>query len=152
MSTMTLLGRIGRDVELRYTPGGDAICNIAVAYNYGRKGQDGKKPSQWVDATLFGKRAEALVSHLVKGQQVALWMDDVHVRTYQKNDGTECHSLSGTVQKIEFAGSAPQQQQQQPAQQRTAAPQQSGQTPGQRARQPAPPPAAFDDFDDDIPF
>lgn len=149
MSTMTLLGRIGRDAELRYTAGGDAICNIAVAYNYGRKGQDGKKPSQWVDATLFGKRAESLISYLVKGQQVAIWLDDVHVRTYQKNDGTEGHSLSGTVQKIEFAGSAPQQQQPAPAPQQR--PQQSGQTPGQRSRQEQAP-AAFDDFDDDIPF
>ena len=45
-------GRIGRDAELRYTPNGDAVCNIPVAVDYGRKGQDGKRPTQWYDVTL----------------------------------------------------------------------------------------------------
>lgn len=143
MSTMTLLGRIGRDAELRSTPNGDSVINLAVAYNYGRKGQDGRKPSQWIDATLWGKRAEAMAPYLVKGQQVYLVLTDVHVRTFDKSDGTQGAVLTGTVQCVEFAGGAPQQQQQQqPPRQ-----QQQRQAPRQQA---AP---AGDDFEDDsIPF
>lgn len=118
MSTLTLIGRLGRDSELRYTADGKPLCNLAVAYNYGRKGQDGKRPSQWVDATLFGKHAEAIINYLVKGQQVYLVLDDVHVRTYQKSDGSEGNSISGTVSKIELAGSAPQSQAQRHAPQK----------------------------------
>lgn len=135
MSTMTFVGRLGRDAELKYTPNGDAVINLAVAYNYGRKGQDGKKPSQWVDAALFGKRAEAMSQYLVKGTQLFLVLDDVHVRTYTKSDGVAGFALSGTVQKIDFVGSAPQQSA--PAQQQRAQ---------QPPKQSAPP--ALDQFDD----
>ncbi len=137
MSNMSFVGRIGRDTELRFTPNGDPVCNIAVAYNYGRKGQDGKKPSQWVDAAIFGKRAEALTPYLVKGQQVFIVLNDAHIRTYQKNDGTQGFSLSGSVSDIQLVGNAPQQ---------AAAP-----APAPRqARSPAPQ-MADDDFDD-LPF
>ena len=64
------LGRIGRDVELRYTPSGDAVCNIALAVDYGRKGQDGKRPTQWYEVSLWGKRAEALQPYLLKGGMI----------------------------------------------------------------------------------
>lgn len=119
MSTMTFVGRLGRDAELKYTPNGDAVINLALAYNYGRKGQDGKKPSQWVDSSLFGKRAEAMAQYLVKGQQLFVVLDDVHVRTYTKSDGVQGFALSGTVQKVEFVGSQPQQSP--PTQQRAPA-------------------------------
>lgn len=135
MSTMTFVGRLGRDAELKYTPNGDAVINLAVAYNYGRKGQDGKKPSQWVDAALFCKRAEALAQYLVKGTQLFLVLDDVHVNQFTKSDGTPSASLKGTVQKIDFVGSAPQQS--------APVPQPSRQQP---PKQSAPP--ALDQFDD----
>ena len=139
MSTMTFVARLGRDAELKYTPNGDAVCNLALAYNYGRKGPDGKKPSQWVDASLFGKRAEAMAQYLVKGQQVFVVLDDVHVRTYTKADGVQGFALSGSIQKIDFVGGSPHQAS--PAKQHRETPQ----------RQSAPP---LDDngFDTFIPF
>jgi single-strand DNA-binding protein len=142
VSTMTFVGRLGRDAELKYTPNGDAVINLAVAYNYGRKAQDGRKPSQWVDASLFGKRAEALAQYLVKGSQLFLMLDDVHVRTYSKQDGTQGFALTGSVQKIEFVGSALQQH---PARAPDPAP-------APRPQQAPHQPPAFDDFDTDIPF
>ena len=64
-------GRVGRDVELRYTPSGVAVAAIALAYEYGRKDQQtGKRPTQWVEVTMWGKTAEALSQYLIKGKQV----------------------------------------------------------------------------------
>lgn len=151
MPQLTDIGRIGRDAEVRFTPGGDAVVNLALACEYGRKGQDGKRPTQWVDATLWGKQAEAMAPYLLKGQQVYFTMDDAHVETYPKTGGGEGVKLTGKIIIIKFAGAstgssanAPQQQQQQ--QQR---PQQQRPAPQQQAPQPAP---DFDSFDDDIPF
>lgn len=141
MSTMTFVGRLGRDAELRYAPNGDAVTNLALAYNYGRKDQGGKKPSQWVDCALYGKRAEALAQYLTKGQQVFVVIDDVHVRTYNKQDGTQGFALTGSVQKIEFVGSAPQQAA--PAQQPAR---------HQPPKQSTPPQGDPNGFIDDIPF
>jgi len=149
MPTLTDIGRIGRDAELRYTPNGDAVCNLAIACEYGRKGQDGKRPTQWVDATLWGKQAEAMAPYLVKGQQLHFTIDDAHVETYTKADHSQGVKLTGRVIIIKFAGSPPQQAQgNQQQQQRAPQQQQSRQQAPQQRQQAAPP----DSFDDDIPF
>jgi single-strand DNA-binding protein len=146
MPQLTDIGRIGRDTEVRFTPGGDAVANLAIACEYGRKGQDGKRPTQWVDARLWGKQAEAMAPYLVKGQQVHFTIDDAHVEIYKKSDGTDGVKLTGKVIIIKFAGSPPDAQQQA---QRQAA--QQRQAPQQRPAQTKPVQDA-DNFDDDIPF
>jgi single-strand DNA-binding protein len=148
MPTLTDVGRIGRDAELRYTPDSTAVINLAIACEYGRKGTDNKKPTQWVDATLWGKQAEALAPYLVKGQQVHFTIDDAHVETFTKTAGGEGFKLTGRIIVIKFAGpppqaeSAPQSQQRQQPRQQKSAPQQNQQgTSG----------PDYDNFDD-IPF
>jgi len=152
MPTLTDIGRLGRDAELRYTPNGDAVCNLALACEYGRKGQDGKRPTQWIDATLWGKQAEAMAPYLLKGQQLHFTIDDAHVETYSKGDGSQGIKLTGRVITIKFAGTPPAQQQPAPQQQRT-----QQQAPRTQQSRPAPQAATqpahdFDSFDDDIPF
>lgn len=134
-------GRIGRDAELRYTPSGDAVCNIPVAVDYGRKGQDGKKPTQWYEIALWGKQAEGLAPYLLKGKQVFFTGSDLHIEEFRKGDGSQGVKLVCRASEIKFAsdgqGQQAQPQRQQPPAQRPAA-------------QPQQPPA--DAFDDDIPF
>jgi len=152
---LTGLARLGRDAELRYTQGGDAVSNLSLAYNYGMKQQDGNRPTQWVEASLWGKQAEALQPYLVKGGQVVVTLRDVRMESFQRQDGSTGMKLVGTVLQIELAGSRqdnaggqqaqPRTGQQQP--QSTSRPQQSAPRPqSQPAQQPQ------NDFDDDIPF
>lgn len=136
-------GRIGRDTELRYTPNGDAVCNIAVAVDYGRKGQDGKRPTQWYDLALWGKQAEGLAPYLLKGKQIFFTASELHIETFQRSEGGQGAKLVGRVSEIKFANDgsqAGQGAQQHPARQPAPRP--------QPAHQPAPP---EDDFDD-VPF
>lgn len=153
----TEFGRIGRDVELRSTPSGMAVAAIALAYEYGRKDQQtGKKPVQWIEITMWGKTAEALSQYLTKGKQVFIEAKDVHIQTYDKNDGTQGFKLAAEFVGIKFAhdgqqqGQAPAQQQQQQYQQQQPAQQQH--QPQQQSQQAAP--ASYDEFDDgmNIPF
>ena len=138
-------GRVGRDVELRFTPSGMAVAAIALAYEYGRKDQQtGKKPTQWVEVTMWGKTAEALSQYLTKGKQVFIEAKDVHIQTYDKNDGTQGFKLAAEFVGIKFAsdGQSQQQAQQQPQQQpQQQRPQQQH---GQQAAQPN-----HNEFDDD---
>lgn len=138
------LARLGRDAELRYTQSGDPVAALSLAFTYGRKGEDGKRPSQWVDAAIWGKLAEAITPYLKKGGSVFVVLDDVHIETFQKRDGGEGHKLAGRVSTIELAGGT-QQPQAPAASQRPA----SRPAP-QRASQPTG--TGFDDMDDDIPF
>lgn len=98
------VGRIGKDVELRYTTTGEPVANISLAWNFGVKGEDGKKPTQWLDAALFGKRAEALAPYLKKGVTLFVDVRDAHVRTYETNNGKSGYKLTGVIDGVEFAG------------------------------------------------
>lgn len=138
MAQLTGLFTLGRDAEIRTSQNGTVIVNLAVAYNYGRKGDDGKKPSQWVRAAMFGKQAEALAPHLTKGKQVSLVIRDLHIATFQKQDGTTGTSLEGVADFDDFARGNPTGSE--------------AQRPPQPARQAPRPASGFDDMDDDVPF
>lgn len=143
---LTALARLGRDVELRYMQNGDPVANLALAINYGKKGEDGNKPTQWVDAAFYGKRAEAMAPYLTKGKLLYVVIEDPHIETYQGKNG-QGSKLVGRIVSIEFAGGKSDgqqdgQQRQQSAPQRQEPP-----------RQPAQKSGGFGDFDDDlIPF
>ena len=65
---LTGLCRLGRDAELRYMPDGTAVLGLAIAYNYGKKDEQGKRATQWVDASLFGDRSPARQLLVVPGK------------------------------------------------------------------------------------
>ena len=145
---MQLIGiaRLGRDAELRHTANGDAVCSLSLAFNYGRKVQDGNKPKQWIEGSLWGKQAEALAQYLLKGKLVCVTIDDPHIEEFQKRDGGAGVKLTGRISALEFAGGGDSQQRQAPA----AAPAPSQH---QQAKQNGYAPAqSQNDYDMDIPF
>ena len=115
MASLVGIFRIGREPELRHTPKGDEVLTLSVVYNYGLKGPDGNRPSQWVDTAIFGKRATTLHPYLTKGSQIYLVIQDAHVETYQTKDGREGSRFTGRVLDIELIGgrseAKPQQKQ-----------------------------------------
>lgn len=148
MPVMTGLMRLGRDAELRYTSDGTPVTTLSLAYNYGKPDQhDGSRPTTWVKASLWGKRAEALAQFLIKGSTHNFVLDDVRLETFTRNDGTQGAAIAARVLDVELG---PKGQ----AQGTSAAPARA--TPPTR---PAPAPAAarppaadLGDMDDDIPF
>lgn len=150
---MKLIGlvRLGRDAETRYTSDGTAVCGFSGAFNYGRKGEDGNRPSQWVEFSLWGQRAESLAEYLLKGTQVFVVASDVHVETYERRDGGTGSKLVARVDDLQFAGSKSEGEQRAPA----PAPAPRAAAPAQRpaASKPAPKSGTgFDDMDSDVPF
>lgn len=137
-------GRVGRDTTVRYTPSGMAVAAIALAYEYGRKDQQtGKRPTQWIEVTMWGKTAEALSQYLTKGKQVFIEAKDVHIQTYDKKDGTQGFKLAAEFVGVKFASDG-QQQNQAPVQQQHQQQQRPAQQQSQQSAQPS-----YDAFDDD---
>jgi single-strand DNA-binding protein len=133
------LARIGKDAEVRFTPGGTPVANVSLAFTYGKKGDDGKRPTQWVDASLWGQRAEAMAPYLLKGKQIVAYLEDVTMQSYTKGDGTTNTKMVARLSDLEFVASGEQASSQPKAQPRPqAAPQSQG--------------SGFDDFPDDVPF
>lgn len=69
MNVFTGIGRVGRDAELKYTQGGDAILKFSVAVD---AGYGDKKATTWLDCAMFGKRGEKLAEHICKGDRIGI--------------------------------------------------------------------------------
>ena len=148
------LVRLGRDAEVRYTPSGDPVASLAMVYDIGF---GDKKRSQWIDGTLWGKRAESLGPYLTKGTQVVLYADDVELEQFMKKDGTSGAKLKCRVSDLSLISGQSQQapQKQQSSYQQQPPAQQQGQQQGQQQNQQQPqqqPQQPAGGFDDDIPF
>lgn len=139
---LTGITRLGRDCELRYLPDGTPVANLALAFNYGAKDAAGKRPTQWVDGAIFGKRAEALKPHLLKGTAIGVTLSDPHIETFTRKDNTRGEKLVARIIDLEFAGGS-------------ARPEQTTSTTAPATAAPSAPAAApdsFADFEDDVPF
>ncbi|MCW2243206.1 single-stranded DNA-binding protein [Azospirillum canadense] len=100
MNVWTFTGRLGADGELRSTQSGEKVLGFRVANDVGF-GE--RKTTQWVDCSIWGRRAEALAPHLTKGKQVVV-SGEVTIREYEKRDGTRGAGLSVRVNEIDFTG------------------------------------------------
>lgn len=137
INNVSLTGRLTRDPELRVTAGGTQLLSFTLAFNTSvRNRQTGEwdERSNFIDCTMFGKRAEALLNFLAKGQKVAI-AGKLRYATWDK-DGQRHSKLDLIVDEIEFLG------QRQGAAQPALAPD----TPQ------SPMLPVVDSFDEDIPF
>lgn len=98
----TTLFRIGKDAEIRQTSA-DPVCDLSLAYNYGKK-VDGKQASQWIKASLWGKRAESLAQYLKKGGSIVATLDDLHIQT-REYEGKTYTDLVARVVDIKLISS-----------------------------------------------
>lgn len=90
LNKVILIGRLGRDPEVRYMPNGEAVCNFSVATSESWKDSNGQKQerSEWHNVTMYRKLAEIAGKYLTKGSQVYL-EGKIQSRKYQGKDGIE---------------------------------------------------------------
>ena len=109
------------------------MANVSLAFTFGKKGDDGKRPTQWVDASLWGQRADGMAPYLLKGKQIVAYLEDVHLQTYTKGDGTTNTKMVARLADLEFVSDGSDHK---PTQKPQSAPQSNAQSSG------------FDDFDE----
>jgi len=95
---VSLVGRMGRDIEVRYLPDGKPVGNFSLAVN-GYK----KEEVNWIRCVIFGKGAEILGTYTVKGSQL-LVSGRLQVRVWEK-DGQKRESVEVVVNDFQFLGS-----------------------------------------------
>lgn len=133
------IGRVGRDPELKYTQGGDAVCNASIAV--GRRWKDKqsgemKEQTTWVPLAFWGKLAELFGQYAKKGSQVRV-NGEFSVRKYTDKDGMERTVTEIKVQDFQLLGGKPEG---------------AGAAPAQAQRQAPARAAAQQDADGDISF
>ena len=106
---ITLVGNLGRDPELRYTPAGQPVTDLSVATKEVWKDQAGEKKDRttWWKVSVWGKQAENCNQFLTKGSRVLVegtmrGDESGNPRTYQKKDGTTGSSYEITAKEVRF--------------------------------------------------
>lgn len=145
LNKVILIGRLGKDPEVRYMPNGEAVCNFSVATSEKYTDKNGQRQefTEWHNVTMYRKLAEIAGQYLKKGSQVYL-EGRIQSRKYQGKDGVERTAYDIIVNEMKMLGGGSDGQQAQPAQ---------GEAPPPPRRQtPAAPAAPAEDIDDDVPF
>lgn len=101
-----LVGNLGRDPELRYTPQGDAVCSFTMATNEKKKDKSGEwqNISHWFKVTLWRTQAENAAKYLSKGRQVYI-EGRLGVEDWTDRDGKERYTLVVQATDMQFIGS-----------------------------------------------
>lgn len=138
LNSAQIIGRIGRDIELRYLPSGEAVANTSIATSETWKDKqtgEKKEATEWHKVSFFGKLAEIAGQYLHKGSLVYV-QGKITTRKYQDKDGIERYSTEIRASEMKMLGG------------KDEAPRQA--EPKQAASKPAP--SGFDEMSDDIPW
>ena len=163
VNKVILLGRLGRDPEVRYMPNGEAVCNFSIATSETWNDRNGQRQerTEWHNITMYRRLAEIAGQYLKKGREVYI-EGRIQSRKYTGKDGIErtAYDIIANEMKMvgprEGGGAAPYDDggyQQAAPQQNHYQPEAPAAAPAAPRRQaPAAPAAAVDDINDDIPF
>lgn len=178
VNKVILIGNLGNDPDVRFTPNGSAVANLSVATSESWKDRNSgqvQEKTEWHRVVIFGKLAEIAQQYLRKGSKVYLegklqtrkWQDQQGQDRYtteivvdgfsgqmQMLDGRQDGGQSQPMGGYQPAGHAPQpaNASAQPNHPPRAPAQPQAPVQAQSQQQPQPRAQSFDDFDDDIPF
>ena len=160
LNSVSIIGNLGQDVDLRYTQQGTAVANLNLAVSEFYRDQNGEsqKRTHWFRATAFGRTAEIAGEYLKKGSKVGISGQLVQ-RTWQDDQGNNKSSIEIRINQLELIGNGGPQQQNDDNYariQQKAAQQHFNQQKGSQASNPQssgpPDPDPPYDYDQDIPF
>lgn len=136
LNKVQLIGRVGKDPEVRYATNGDAIANFTVATSERYKDKqtgNAVEKTEWHNVSAFRRLAEVIGEYVRKGSLIYI-EGKIQTREYEK-DGIKRYSTSIIAAEMKMLGSKGDGQQQRP-----------------QGKPEQPSGGSFDDFDDDIPF
>jgi single-strand DNA-binding protein len=105
VNKVILVGNLGRDAELRYTPGGAAVAtlNMATTETWNDKGGQRQEKTEWHRVVFWGKVAESLTEYLTKGKQVYV-EGRLETRQWNDKDGNKRYTTEIKGDKIVLLG------------------------------------------------
>jgi single-strand DNA-binding protein len=105
VNKVILVGNLGRDAELRYTPGGAAVAtiNMATTEVWNDKGGQKQEKTEWHRVVLWGKTAEVLNEYLTKGKQIYV-EGRLQTRKWQDKDGQDKYTTEIRGDRVVLLG------------------------------------------------
>jgi single-strand DNA-binding protein len=143
VNKVILIGNLGADPEVKYTPSGSAVANLRLATTESRRDkQSGEQQehTEWHRLVMFGRLAEIAGEYLSKGSQIYV-EGRIQTRKWQDRDGNDRYTTEIVANEMQMLG----------GRQGMGTPAYEGEGESQ-SRPAAAPSTATADFDDDIPF
>jgi single-strand DNA-binding protein len=105
VNKVILVGNLGRDAELRYTPGGSAVATLNMATTEVWNDKQGQKQekTEWHRVILWGKQAESLQEYLTKGKQIYV-EGRLQTRQWDDKDGNKRYTTEIKADRITLLG------------------------------------------------
>jgi single-strand DNA-binding protein len=152
INKVILVGRLGQDVELKYTASSDAVASMSVATseNWTDKSGQRQEKTEWHRVVMFRKLAEIAGQYLKKGSQVYI-EGKLQTNKWQDNTGADRYTtqiVANSMQMLDSKNSGGTSGAGQQSPQQSQQPQQDSQSP----QAPITPVESNDSFEDDIPF
>jgi len=103
---LIIVGRLGRDPEMRYTPQGTPVTNLNVATDRSWTDASGQRQERttWFRVSVWGKQAESCNQYLSKGRMVLVEGEINEPQVYQRRDGEWAASLDMRAFNVRFLG------------------------------------------------
>ncbi|MDX2271138.1 MAG: single-stranded DNA-binding protein [Cyanobacteriota bacterium] len=102
LNTVTLVGRAGKDPELRYFESGKVVCNFTMAVNRRRKGED---QPDWFDLEIWGRTAEIAGEYVRKGSLIGVTGSLKFDRWKDRQSGEDRQKPVISVERLDLLGS-----------------------------------------------
>ena len=111
MNKIIIIGNLGRDPEMRYSPSGNPMTSFSIAENrrYTTAAGEQRESTEWFNCTAFGRLADVCNQYLTRGQQVYI-EGRLSSRQYERRDGAPGFSLDVMVTEMQFLGRRDEQQ------------------------------------------
>lgn len=155
VNKVIIVGNLGRDPEVRYSPDGSAVANVSVATSYKSKDRstgEQKELTEWHRISFFGRLAEIVDQYLRKGSSIYV-EGRLQTRKYTDKDGVEKYTTGIIAESMQMLGNGQGGGGDSAGEAAPPARQSAGRGPATPRGKPAPAPAPnFSDMDDDIPF
>ncbi len=105
VNKVIILGRLGQDPELKYTPGGMAVCNFTLATSESWADKAGQKQerTEWHRVVVWGKLAELCNQYLTKGRQ-AFIEGSLQTRSWDDKSGQKRYTTEIVAKTVQFIG------------------------------------------------
>jgi single-strand DNA-binding protein len=106
VNKVILVGRLGRDPEIRYTPSGTAVASFSIATNYRAKDQDGNftDKTEWHNIVAFGQKADLASEYLAKGKLVYI-EGRIQTRVVEDQNGQKRYFTDIVCSNLQMLGS-----------------------------------------------
>ena len=107
VNKVILVGNLGGDIELRYTPGGTAVGNLRIATTEtwtDKNSGERREQTEWHRVVLWGKQAETLKSYLEKGRQIYV-EGRLQTRQWEDRDGNKRYTTEVRSDRVVLLGS-----------------------------------------------